>query len=118
MKKPLNEEFKRMQKLAGINENEGQNVADFLNQHKEEVFEKMYADIADSVDGVNIDAMTDWEEYHDDDINYTCAQMDFPDAGEGAQARFTPFPPDAEGDGYLHETNIAGKVIYYLTFSF
>jgi hypothetical protein len=147
----LNEEFKRMQKLAGIiNEdedyddiepdgenddwkkrdaNEGQQVADFLNQHKEEVFEKLFDGYSNpnydgAADGLNIDEMTDWEELSEDNYTkeyYICAQTDFPTAAVGSQARFTPFPPDAldvydKKDSMGIKTNIAGKTIYYHIF--
>jgi hypothetical protein len=40
-KQIISEEFKRMQKLAGVlNENEEQEAVDFLNQHKQEIFDK------------------------------------------------------------------------------
>jgi hypothetical protein len=40
-KQIISEEFKRMQKLAGVlNENEEQEDVDFLNQHKKEIFDR------------------------------------------------------------------------------
>jgi len=152
-KEVLNEEFKRMQKLAGlINENEdyddiesdgesddwkkrdegeGQQVADFLNKHKKEVFEKLFDDYSNpniygAEDGLNIEEMEDWKELSGDNYDgeyYICAQTDFPTVSVGCQARFTPFPPDVldvydEEDAGGEETNIAGKTIYYHIFSY
>ena len=40
-KQIISEEFKRMQKLAGVlNEGEEQEDVDFLNQHKKEIFDR------------------------------------------------------------------------------
>ena len=147
-KQILNEEFIRMQKLAGIivenkdddmiyndeldwkerDADEGQQVADFLNQHKEEVFEKMFnsnPDYIGTANGLTIDEMTDWEKYEDESYNedesYICAQTDFPDSAVASQARFTPFPPGALDVNDKEEemgikTNIAGRTIYFHTF--
>ena len=130
MKKPINE-FKRMQQLAGINEikvnKPTRNIADFLNQHKEEVFEEMFSYINDHNDGVDIDididGMSNWEEYEDDDPDggYICAQTDFPDASIGAQASFEPFPPNTNsdvGDSQIDEVEIAGRKVYYFTYDY
>jgi len=133
-KETLNEEFKRMQELAGIiNEMPviadptDPNIADFLNQHKEEVFEKLFNDYSNpniygAEDGLNIEEMEDWKNLSSD--NSDGAQTDFPDVGVGCQARFTPFPPDEEDededeeDVESEETNIAGKTIYYSIFEY
>ena len=125
MKKQINE-IKRMQQLAGIinesqlNEAEGQEVADFLNQHKEEVFEKMFRNIVDySGNEASIDDISDWEEFHDEEEDYICAQTDLPDSSIGAQARFTPFPENIGLNfSKMMETEIAGKNIYYFTYDY
>ena len=120
----MNNEFTRMQKLAGINEIKVlkplSRIEDFLNQHKEEVFEKMFSIYDEDDQDISIDAMTDWEDATDAQVNhygYTCAQVDFPDAAVGAQARFEPFPPDATDDENV-ETNIAGRKVYYFIFNY
>ena len=125
----MNNEFTRMQELAGINEikvfKPTSHIEDFLNQHKEEVFEKMFTlDNDGDIDiNKNIIRIENWEEYHDDHFDYTCAQIGYelPNANLGAQARFTPFPPGSANDDYtdlVGETNIAGKTVYYLAYNY
>ena len=128
MKKPINEEFKRMQKLAGINENEGQNVADFLNQHKDEAYKEMfgylngrYTNNNDVDFDIDINGMSNWEEYEDDDPDggYICAQTDFDNADLAVQARFEPFPHELNvGDSQIDEVEIAGRKVYYFTYDY
>ena len=95
------------------------NIAYFLNQHKEEVFEKMIIGLIYNEDGenINIDTIPNWEEYYDDIFDYTCANMDFTPIGiyNAVQARFEPFPPEVEE--VVYGTNIAGRNIYYFTFT-
>jgi hypothetical protein len=100
-------------------------VEDFLNQYKEEVFEKMFSYINDNDDDgdidIDINGMTDWEGLYDDDFDYTFAQVDFPDVNIGAQARFEPFPPEYigdTGDSKIDEVEIAGRKVYYFTYSY
>ena len=125
MKQNINE-VKRMQQLAGLikesqlNEAKGQKVANFLNQHKEETFEKMFRNVIDYLGNeVSIDDMDDWIEYQDEEGGYICAQTDFPNSSIGAQARFTPFPEDIDLSlPEMMETEIAGKTIYYFTYDY
>jgi hypothetical protein len=121
MKQQINE-IKRMQQLAGLinesqlNEAEGQEVANFLNQHKEEVFEKIFGYLEDEA---SIDDMSDWIEFYDEEEDYICAQTDLPTSSVGAQARFTPFPENVDFNfSTPEETEIAGKTIYYFTYDY
>jgi uncharacterized protein YacL (UPF0231 family) len=121
MKQQINE-IKRMQQLAGLinesqlNEAEGQEVANFLNQHKEEVFEKMFGYLEDEA---SIDDMSDWIEFYDEEEDYICAQTDLPTSSVGAQARFTPFPENIDLNfSEVMETEISGKIIYYFTYDY
>jgi hypothetical protein len=132
-KQIISEEFRRMQKLAGIviesqlNEIEGQQVADFLNQHKEEVFEKMFGYLKNEegpdwgdkqYSDISINDMGEWEKFVDEEDGYTCARTDLYNYSIEAQARMTPFPDIDTLPEYLGETKIAGKTIYYFTFNY
>jgi len=102
-------------------------TSDFLNQHKDEVFEKIVSNIWSDLSS---NQMKDFSPLTDDrdETPYTCATSDFdtPEAAEAGvdgpaiQARFEPFPEEndyTEEDG-VQETTIGGRKIYYLVFEY
>jgi len=137
MKKQINE-IKRMQQLAGLinesqlNEAKGQEVADFLNTHYDEVFEKIIKP-AINYQGempekfLNPELFDRWRvavTMEEDDLSH-CAELAIDDKnlpGIGFMATFEPFTEEDSdvldmSDDVLNKTNnspfiIAGRKIY------
>jgi hypothetical protein len=69
MKYTLNEEFRRMQKLAGLlNEGVEEEAVMFLNQHKEEIFDKFIKNNLSYVETLAAYETENIEDYSEDEI--------------------------------------------------
>lgn len=131
----ISEEFKRMQVLAGLitesqlNKDEQQNIADFLNQHKDEVFEKIVQPTLNNyIEDGEIDPKEltnvnkNWKFIKKDEDKYSPYEhaeltIETDNTNNGFHASFTPFSEDANVD-YPAEVIIKGKKIHFFEYSF
>ena len=143
--KKVNKETLRMQMLAGIitesqykaklNEAE-ENLADFLNQHKDETFENILKPVFERAltfeDMENISLFDkyktlNWNQGTQEEYEYAELSIDEKlklENGEdlfmklGFQASFSPFPEEIEEEYGIGETMIGGRKIYSFSFDF
>jgi hypothetical protein len=140
----MTQEQLRMQMLAGIitegqykaklNENE-ENIADFLNQHKDETFENILKPVFENVLEGQIENISLFDKYKTLNWNqgtqeeYEYAELSIDEKlklenGEdlfmklGFQASFSPFPEEIEEEYGIGETMIDGRKIYSFSFDF
>ncbi len=140
----MTKEQLRMQMLAGIitegqykaklNENE-ENIADFLNQHKDETFENILKPVFENVLEGQMENISLFDKYKTLNWNqgtqeeYEYAELSIDEKlklenGEdlfmklGFQASFSPFPEEIEEEYGIGETMIDGRKIYSFSFDF
>jgi hypothetical protein len=132
MKQQINE-IRRMQQLAGLIKesqlNEAEDIALFLNQHKDEVFEKIVQPTLNNYieDGeIDPEELTgvnkNWKFIEKDEDAYSPYEhaeltIQTANTNNGFHASFIPFPEDADVD-YPAETIIGGKKIHFFEYSF
>ena len=140
----MTKEQLRMQMLAGIitegqykeklNEVE-ENIADFLNQHKDETFENILKPVFENVLEGQMENISLFDKYKTLNWNqgtqeeYEYAELSIDEKlklenGEdlfmklGFQASFSPFPEEIEEEYIIGETMIDGRKIYSFSFDF
>jgi hypothetical protein len=106
-------DFKALRKLNENNEN----IADFLNNHKEEAFSKLFDYFwKEENPDATVNDVANWEMIDDPEAGYSATSSD--DYSYGVYARFEPFPYDFEPDNGPFITEIGGRKIHYFDFNF